>query len=300
MHFQFRFNSHYAALFVISIILSGCGRPVADFNYLGEARAPAEIRFNNTSEDAEAYEWDFGDGTVSEEESPVHRYIYPGIYTVSLRAFKEGKARVHQQQVVIAPPVRCLVHIETPFGDMIAQLYDATPQHQDNFTKLVEQGFYDSLLFHRVIESFMIQGGDPNSRNAAGDAMLGSGGPGYTVPAEFVDSLLHYKGALSAARTGDRVNPQKRSSGSQFYIVQGKELTDRELDVVESRKNMRYTQAQRERYKEIGGTPFLDREYTVFGKVIDGLEVIDRIAAQPTNPDDRPREDIWMKITLIK
>lgn len=284
----------------LAFILAGCSRPVARFTYGGEAKAPADIEFENNSEKADTYEWDFGDGNISSEATPVHRYRQSGVYDVQLKAVREGKSRISRQQIVIAPPDKCLVEVETPFGFMLVELYSATPQHQDNFTKLVEEGFYDSLLFHRVIEEFMIQGGDPGSKNTAANQRLGSGGPGYTIPAEFVDTLIHVKGALSAARTGDRVNPEKRSSGSQFYIVQGKPLTDRELDVIESRNNMRYTTAQREVYKTIGGTPFLDRNYTVFGQVIEGLDVIDAIAVQPTDGGDRPREDIWMKMTFIK
>lgn len=284
----------------LALLTAGCSRPLAQFAYSGEAKAPATIEFENNSEQAETYEWDFGDGTTSDEEAPTHRYRQSGIYDVTLKAMKSGKSRISRRQVVIAPPDRCLVEVETPYGNMLVELYSATPKHQDNFTKLVEQGYYDSLLFHRVIEQFMIQGGDPNSKNAGTGAMLGSGGPGYTVPAEFVDTLIHMKGALSAARTGDQVNPEKNSSGSQFYIVQGKTYTDRELDIIESRKNMRYTSEQRELYKNVGGTPFLDRDYTVFGRVIEGLEVIDAIAEQPTDGRDRPEKDVWMKMTFIK
>lgn len=288
------------AYLTLGMIAVGCSRPVAQFTYSGEAKAPATIQFENQSEKAETYEWDFGDGKTSDEATPAHRFRKSGIYDVTLRAIKEGKSRITRQQIVIAPPDKCLVEIETPYGNMLVELYSATPQHQDNFTKLVEDGYFDSLLFHRVISEFMIQGGDPNSKGAKLNAMLGSGGPGYTIPAEFVDTLIHIKGALSAARTGDQVNPEKRSSGSQFYIVQGKTYTDRELDMIESRKNMRYTTAQREMYKNIGGTPFLDRDYTVFGQVIEGLEVIDAIAAQPTDGRDRPRENVWMKLIFIK
>ncbi|PHN03161.1 transcriptional regulator [Flavilitoribacter nigricans DSM 23189 = NBRC 102662] len=288
------------AYLLLVVLVVGCSRPVAQFTYSGEAKAPANIQFENQSEKADSYEWDFGDGKTSEEAAPTHRFRKSGIYDVQLRAFREGKSRVTRQQVVIAPPDRCLVEVETPYGNMLVELFSATPQHQDNFTKLVEDNFFDSLLFHRVIQEFMIQGGDPNSKGAGANQMLGSGGPGYTIPAEFVDSLIHIKGALSAARTGDQVNPEKRSSGSQFYIVQGKTYTDRELDIIESRKNMRYTSAQRELYKTVGGTPFLDRDYTVFGQVIEGLEVIDAIAAQPTDGRDRPRENVWMKMTFIK
>lgn len=285
---------------VVSLLLAGCSRPIAQFAYSGEAKVLSRIQFENNSEKAETYEWDFGDGNTSQRETPTHTYRRSGIYDVTLKAIKEGKSRMTRQQIVIAPSDKCLVEIETPYGNMLVELYSATPQHQDNFTKLVENGYFDSLLFHRVIESFMIQGGDPNSKGAGPNQMLGSGGPGYTIPAEFVDTLIHVKGALSAARTGDQVNPEKRSSGSQFYIVQGKTYSDRELDIIESKKNMRYTSAQRELYKTVGGTPFLDRDYTVFGQVLEGMEVIDAIAAQSTDGRDRPRKDVWMKMTFIK
>jgi peptidyl-prolyl cis-trans isomerase B (cyclophilin B) len=183
---------------------------------------------------------------------------------------------------------------------MTVWLYDATPKHRDNFLKLAEQGYFDDLLFHRVINGFMIQGGDPNSRNAKPNQQLGSGGPGYTIPAEFVDSLVHKKGALAAARTGDQVNPEKKSSGSQFYIVQGRAVTADELDMIESRKGFRYSKEQRDTYMAAGGTPFLDRDYTVFGEVIEGLDVIDKIASVATLPGDRPKVDVRMKIKPVK
>jgi peptidyl-prolyl cis-trans isomerase B (cyclophilin B) len=183
---------------------------------------------------------------------------------------------------------------------MLVELYDATPQHQDNFVKLVQEGYYDGLLFHRVIENFMIQGGDPKSKDAPAGQALGSGGPGYTIPAEFVDSLVHIKGAIAAARTGDAVNPQKRSSGSQFYIVHGRKVTEQDLAQLEAQKGFRYTTRQKEAYLEHGGTPFLDRDYTVFGQVVEGFEVLDKLAAVPTDPRDRPKEDLKMKIRLIR
>lgn len=262
--------------------------------------APAELTFENQSEKAEAYEWDFGDGKTSTEADPVHRYRSSGNYLVRLNALQGKKRRVTEQRIQILAPEKCLLELETEFGTMLIELSDATPQHRDNFSKLVEEGYYDNLLFHRVIQGFMIQAGDPNSRNADPGQQLGMGGPGYTVPAELVDTLLHLKGALAAARTGDQVNPQKRSSGSQFYIVQGSPQADDMLDRVEAQKGIRYSTEQREQYKKLGGTPFLDREYTVFGRVIEGLDVIDKIAATPTGASDRPREDVRMIIRLIK
>lgn len=295
-----RYFSFFLLAFAALLGITSCGRPVAQFSYTGTSKVLSTIKFENTSEKADSFVWDFGDGKTSQEMSPQHRYLQSGIYDVKLKAIKEKKSRVYHQQLIIGPSDRCLVKIETPYGDMIAELFNATPKHQDNFTKLVDEHYFDSLLFHRVIDGFMLQGGDPQSRNAGPKEMLGSGGPGYTIPAEFVDSLIHVKGALSAARTGDQVNPEKRSSGSQFFVVQGKTYTDQELDVLESRKNIRYTTAQRELYKTYGGTPFLDRDYTVFGRVIEGLSVIDRIAEQPTDSRDRPQENIWMKLTIIK
>ncbi|HET9052678.1 MAG TPA: peptidylprolyl isomerase, partial [Cyclobacteriaceae bacterium] len=246
-----------------------------------------------------------------------------------------------------------VVTIKTNYGDMTAILYDETPKHKENFLKLIHEKFYDSLLFHRVVPAFMIQGGDPDSKKAAAGQRLGSGGPGYTVEAEFRPGLFHERGALAAARTGGPANPTKASSGSQFYIVQGKVLTAEELDQQEqnirnSRKSellreiimtpkyqpllteiqehqraqdgawmnaffensdtlivkekpgykpFAFSSEQKTAYTTTGGAPFLDGDYTVFGKVIKGLEVIDKIAAITTQ-QERPIEDVRMFITV--
>jgi len=242
-----------------------------------------------------------------------------------------------------------VVTIKTKFGDMVAILYDETPKHKENFIRLARDHYYDSLLFHRVIQGFMIQGGDPDSKNAAPGLPLGNGGPGYTIPAEFNSKYIHERGALAAARLGDAMNPKKESSGSQFYIVQGRRHTREQL-LIDQQKYGRalqqffqkpdnkayfdsvnvFFQARDEEgynnfmkrlrpvveeqlgisvereldphtvevYTTIGGTPQLDGEYTVFGKVISGLEVIDQIAAQPRGPGDRPVEDIRMTVTV--
>ncbi|MCF8362706.1 MAG: peptidylprolyl isomerase [Prolixibacteraceae bacterium] len=242
------------------------------------------------------------------------------------------------------------VLIITEYGDMLVELYNETPQHRDNFLKLAKEGFYDDLLFHRVIEGFMIQGGDPGSKNAPSGKRLGSGGPGYTIPAEIVEDIYHKKGALSAARQGDNVNPEKKSSGSQFYIVQGKTWNDDMIQQFEERQKFQATRKKtmqlygermddvkrfqennmqdsiiqlridlqekaeqlvdssmfklnkkrREIYSTIGGTPQLDGAYTVFGEVVEGLNVIDSIAAVKTNQADRPLEDVIMEMKVIK
>ncbi len=189
-----------------------------------------------------------------------------------------------------------IVQITTDFGTMKIRLYNETPKHRDNFIKLASEGFYDGLLFHRVIKEFMIQGGDPQSKDAPPEKMLGAGDVGYKIPAEINDQLVHKKGTLCAARDG---NPEKASSGCQFYIVQGKKYTPEELAATESRSGIKYTEQQKKDYSTLGGTPMLDRNYTVFGEVIEGMEVIDAIAAVKTKPGDRPEKDIKMTVKVI-
>jgi cyclophilin family peptidyl-prolyl cis-trans isomerase len=244
-----------------------------------------------------------------------------------------------------------IVEIGTDYGKMTFRLYDETPQHRDNFIKLAREGYFDDLLFHRVINHFMIQGGDPNSKNAPAGQRLGNGDPGYTIPAEIKPELFHKKGALAAARQGDAQNPEKRSSGSQFYIVQGNVFTPEGLDSLEIQMNSRRAnqinqQIFREHQDELnklmkngqqdslnirlaelkelgneklaetepykisdekravytteGGYPSLDRGYTVFGEMIDGLDVLDKIAAVKTDRFDRPEQDIKMTVKVLK
>lgn len=195
------------------------------------------------------------------------------------------------------------VALVTTEGTIVLRLYDSTPLHRDNFLRLVKSHYYDSVLFHRVIQNFMIQAGDPNSKRAIAHQPLGNGGPGYTIPAEFRTTLFHKKGVLAAARDN---NPEKRSSASQFYIVQGRTFTDKELDSVEIVRlgGRKLLPEQREYYKTIGGTPQLDQNYTVFGEVVKGLDVVDKIAATPTSKEqdrDRPLQDIRIiKAKLVK
>jgi cyclophilin family peptidyl-prolyl cis-trans isomerase len=243
-----------------------------------------------------------------------------------------------------------IVQIDTEFGKIKIKLFDETPLHRDNFIKLINDGIYTDLLFHRVIQGFMIQGGDPESKNAEPGKMLGSGDLGYTIPAEINPKFFHRRGVLAAARQGDDINPERRSSASQFYILQGRvfkpeELDTMEVNMVESRKmsmlqskiksvepelnklaaegkqdelmvrynaikaevfagaaqlpSLKFSEEQRKAYTTVGGYPPLDNNYTVFGEVIEGMDVVDNIAKQPTDRYDRPQKDIKFKITIL-
>jgi peptidyl-prolyl cis-trans isomerase B (cyclophilin B) len=184
------------------------------------------------------------------------------------------------------------VLLKTSMGDIVIALYDETPLHKENFIKLVNDKYYDGVLFHRIIQNFMIQTGDPESKTAKPGQMLGNGGPGYTIPAEFVPGLYHKRGAVAAARMGDNVNPKKESSGSQFYIVDGRVFSTNDLNRVIQMTGKTYSMEQIKDYTSIGGAPHLDGDYTVFGEVVSGMEIVDKIAAQQKDGRDRPLEDI--------
>ncbi|MEN0047930.1 MAG: peptidylprolyl isomerase [Bacteroidota bacterium] len=285
---------------VASLFIMSCG-PMAKFTYpTEEATAPAVIQFENESEKAETYEWNFGDGDTSMTATPTHRYMASGNYKVELKAKKGNKTSTTTKNVVIKAPEICLVQLKTPFGNILMELYDSTPKHRDNFIKLAEEGFYDSLLFHRVMENFMIQGGDPTSKNAIAGKPIGTGGPGYQIDAEISQDHTHVRGALAAARMPDNVNPKKKSSGSQFYIVHGREVKENMLTTVEKRNGIKYTEEQKKAYFEEGGYPFLDGDYTVFGRVIEGMDVVDQIVKVEKDGRNRPTTDIEMEIVVIK
>ncbi len=184
------------------------------------------------------------------------------------------------------------VLLKTTMGDITIALYDDTPQHKANFIKLVNDKFYDGLLFHRIIKGFMIQGGDPNSKTAKAGQQLGDGDVGYTIPAEFVPAHFHKRGAVCAARMGDNVNPQKASSGCQFYIVDGTVYDNDKINMIAQRTGKTFSPEQVQAYTTVGGSPWLDGDYTVFGEVISGMEVVDKIAGQQKDGADRPIEDI--------
>jgi cyclophilin family peptidyl-prolyl cis-trans isomerase len=194
-----------------------------------------------------------------------------------------------------------IVVFQTTSGDIKISLYPETVAHSENMIKLVKEKYYDGILFHRVIQGFMIQTGDPNSRIASTGQTLGDGGPDYTIQAEFFPQYYHKKGAVAAARLGDQINPEKQSSGSQFYIVQGQVLTNGQLDALEkSTRRLPFTVEQRQAYTTMGGTPHLDNNYTVFGEVIEGLEVVDAIAAVNTDQRNRPVNNIIIITAYIQ
>lgn len=199
------------------------------------------------------------------------------------------------QDYIGHPKKDYVVTIETPKGEMVLVLYDLTPKHKANFIKLIEEGFYDGVLFHRVITDFMIQGGDPDSRKARPEQLLGNGDVGYRIDAEFHPDLFHKAGALAAARDN---NPEKASSGCQFYIVEGRQRTEQELVQLERQKDYSYPESHRSHYISEGGVPHLDQDYTVFGELLEGLDVVHKIAMEDTDDFDRPKEDIPMEVTV--
>jgi peptidyl-prolyl cis-trans isomerase B (cyclophilin B) len=207
------------------------------------------------------------------------------------------KPVIKTKTIALPAEVFTRVKITTDLGEIVVKLYNKTPLHRDNFIKLVGDHFYDSLLFHRVINGFMVQGGDPNSKTAPSGSMLGMGDVGYTIPAEFDSTLYHKRGALCAARTE---NPEKASSGCQFYIVHGRKISDGELDNIQMQRGFTYSPAQRMTYKMNGGTPMLDKNYTVFGEVESGMEVVDKIATVAKDGNNRPITDIRMMMELVK
>lgn len=203
---------------------------------------------------------------------------------------------VHSQ----AQDVETLVQIDTDMGKIKVKLFNDTPQHRDNFIKNVKEKRYDGLLFHRVIKQFMIQGGDIDSKDAPMDKHLGDGDPGYTIPAEIVyPKYFHKRGMLCAARTSDDENPERASSGTQFYIVTGKFYTEMELDKMEKNDNKTFTPEERQAYMLEGGAPHLDNKYTIFGEVVKGIKVVDKIQFVETNEDDRPLKNIKIKTMTI-
>lgn len=225
--------------------------------------------------------------------------ILLSLLVISCTAFSQNVKTVKVKKTDLKRDVEMV----TDKGTLILRLSDSTPLHRDNFIRLTKSGFFDGITFHRVIKNFMIQAGDPNTKHPDSAASVGSGGPGYTIPAEIIPGMFHHKGALAAARMGDQVNPQRESSGSQFYIVHGKVFTPAGLDSLQNGRLRGYIipEEHRKVYTTIGGAPHLDNQYTVFGRLIEGYDVLDAIAEVKTNQRDRPEEDVRIiKARMIK
>lgn len=201
---------------------------------------------------------------------------------------------------LVPDPYSSLVEMETKYGVMKIELFFDAENHRMNFLKLAKQSYYDSLMFHRVIKNFMMQGGDPTSRHAKPGQRLGSGGPTLKLDAEIGQHYYHIKGALAAARQPDETNPDKQSSSSQFYIVHGSGVSPDQLDKNERKYDIIYTEEQRKLYYKLGGAPQLDMEYTVFGRVYEGFHVIDSICTRETDAAARPKEDMRMKVRIVR
>ncbi len=284
--------------FVFLVLLISCAAPVARFTYSTDSDiVPTRMVFKNESRNADAFTWSFGDGTYSDSTQTEHAYYQSGMYEVNLVARKGKKSRVYQQKIFLSPPPLCRVLVETNYGNMILELNESTPIHRDNFIALVKSGFYDGILFHRVVPGFVIQAGDPATRHKPFQGVI----PRQQLEAEFRDSLRHFRGALSAARMPDQVNPEKKSSPTQFYIVSGSEVSSRQLNQAELQKGLFYTAEETKKYTEHGGTPFLDGDYTVFGRLISGFDTLDKISRVQTNAADTPESDVLIvKMTEIK
>jgi cyclophilin family peptidyl-prolyl cis-trans isomerase len=295
-------SKSYLFLLILVLCIWSCSAPKAAFLYQRTNNDISQpITFVNKSTNAYQYQWNFGDGTYSNEVHPKHQFLSSGRHLITLKATKNNQTTLSAQEIIVMPPLFCMVVIQTTFGDISIKLYDDTPLHRDNFIQLAEQGLYSGTIFHRVIKGFMVQGGDLESKNVMKVKNIGQTRPSYTIPAEIRDTSFHVKGTLAAARQSDEVNPQKASSGSQFYIVQGRPINDEQLDGFEIQKGIRYSEQIRQEMKSLGGAPQLDKEYTIFGKVIQGLDIIDQIAEVKTNDADKPEEDIKIiNILIIK
>lgn len=277
----------------MTAFFSNCAKPLADFQISSPSfTIPSRIYLNNQSKKAEEFEWKIGDSIFSKDISPSYYFTASGRHSISLTARKGKKSSLLQKEIFLKAPEECLALLTTSEGKILFKLFDNTLEHQKNFTKLIEEGFYNGILFHRVISGFMIQAGDPQSKGATAGKRLGSGDVGYTLTNEINKENFHVKGALAAARLGDQANPEKRSSGCQFYIVHGEPTTETVLSQNEHRLGIKYPESIKQKYLNIGGSPQLDMNYTVFGEVIEGIEVVEKIAGFKTDTNNRPTSDV--------
>ena len=265
------------------MLWSSCAGPVAGFAVNEQPAFMQIVHFSNESDNADSFRWYVNDSLASKNADMETRFLSSGRHNIKLVAESEGKENSISKDVFVSQAERCHFVIRTTLGDLVVALYEETPLHLKNFVELVESGFYKDIDFHRIIQGFMVQAGETNN-------------PRYLtrneIPAEINKQLIHVKGALAAARMPDEMNPEKMSSATQFYIVQGRELNRDVILNYGSEKLIDYTDDQISSYLEFGGTPQLDGEYTVFGYLVSGFDVLDKIAGVSTDANDRPIEKV--------
>ncbi len=280
----------YFLAFICCIALWQCKTPVVTFQQSDTQASyeiPARIRFENKSENITSQVWKVNGNPVSTNKDLDYTFFSSGRHIIELEARSGNKVIHRQEEIIVHPTDYCQVLIKTSEGDLVVRLNEDTPGHLKQFSTLVDDGYYNGIYFHRVIDGFMIQGGDNKSRQGGKRRAEPE-----SIPHEISVDWLHYRGALAAARLPDNVNPEKRSSGSQFYIVDGQSFTRKQFERTQSNLAMDYSEEQIEKYIELGGAPQLDGEYTVYGRLIYGFDVLDKIAEAATDNLDKPTEDI--------
>ena len=273
--------------FTILLLATACSKPVANFLVEGDTQLIFPITFKNISTNAEKYTWKVDDKIVSEDVDLQYYFYESGRHSVQLIATKGHKSVSEANDVFIDPPSTCLVLLKTNYGNMTLSLNEETPMHLQNFVDMVNSGYYEGVIFHRVMDGFMIQGGDDKLRKTRFKGII----PDVIQP-EINNSLYHTRGALAAARMPDEINPGKNSSSTQFYIVDGRSVDEDKLKDTESSKLINYSDEQIEGYLSNGGAPQLDGEYTVFGLLVDGFDVLEAISVVKTNERDKPLEEV--------
>lgn len=279
-----RGTSFFILLFLLA---TACSKPVANFLVEGNNLLPSQVSLINKSSNADSYIWKVNGEIIGNEEHAEFCFFESGLQEIELTAVKGSKTNLYSQKFYTEATSACLVLMRTNYGDLILSLSENTPQHLNNFVELVNQNFYTDVPFHRVIDGFMIQGGDQKLRKTPF-----KGGLINEVPHEIGTDMYHVRGALSAARMPDNVNPEKKSSGSQFYIVDGTAVDIERLKDIESSQLLNYTDDQIDNYLKNGGAPQLDGEYTVFGHLVEGYDVLDAISKVETDERDKPLKDV--------
>lgn len=280
---------------LLCILFIQCSVPKAAFDLEGDdvRTAPEYLYFNNQSINAKAFRWLINDQIVSQEQDLRYYFTESGNYKISLHAIEGDKVSTADHYIGVRAPKECMILISTDKGDMVFELYEQTPIHRRNMLNLIKMGYYEGIAFHRVIEGFIVQAGDNATRTDGKIFSLPE-----TIPNEINTNLLHFKGVLAAARMPDNINPDKASSATQFYIVDGRDVTKEELKFLGDGRSTPYRQSQVEAYLDNGGSPQLDHEYTVFGRMVEGQAVLDSIANVETNDRDRPIDEV--RILSIK